>query len=332
VVDPREVTVVVPTYRREPDVTRCLGALAEQDVDGFEILVVDNGVSDSLRAAVERAPAGSARAIRYLPEPSLGLHNARHAGARAASGSLLLYIDDDATAAPGWLRAYCELFADEVVVAAGGPVLPAWEVDPPEWLLEASRWGDSFSPLALMDPDAETLGDRAYFFGANMAIRRDVLFELGGFHPEAFGSIWLGDGESGLNQELWRRGLTVRLAQDAVVRHRIPQQRMTLSYLRLRMRNEGAAGVYATLHPFAFRRRGVLRVAIEVVRTGWRSWLASAMRNRRMDESSLRIHMRAAVKLGELQMAVRLLRSRELWPLVTRERWLEADERSIEVV
>ncbi len=325
-VEPHDVTVVVPTYRRAHDLMHCLGALQAQDAAGFEVVVVDNADDDALRAAVARLEPGAARSLRYVSEPLLGLHHARHAGARAAAGRLLLYIDDDAVCEPGWVSAYCQAFADDGLAAAGGPIRAQWLEEPPAWLRRAVERTDSFSPLALMEPDGSDLGDRAYFFGANMAIRRDVLFALGGFHPDSFGRTWLGDGESGLNRELWRRELAVRYVADAVVHHRVPHERMTLRYLRLRMRNEGAAGVYALLHPFAFRRRGLARVALAAARTGWRSWLESALRWRRTDPRSLQAHMRAALKVGELRMALLLLRSRDLWPLVTRERWLEPDE------
>ena len=322
-VDARDVTVVVPTYRREDDVLHCLESLARQDAAGFEVIVVDNADSSSLSALVEGVDPGAARALRYLPEPQLGLHTARHAGAKAAAGSLLLFVDDDAVCAPGWIRAYCDAFASEELAAAGGTIIPDWLTGPPDWLRAAVRRNDSFSPLALMEPKTDA-GNRAYFFGANMAIRRDVLFELGGFHPESFGATWLGDGETGLNLELWRRGLPVRYVPDAIVRHRIPPERMTLGYLRHRMRNQGAADVYTRLHPFAFRRRGVARIALAAARTGWRSWLESLLRWRRTDEQSVLIHLRAAAKAGELSFALRLLRSRDLWPLVKRERWLDA--------
>src|SRR5207249_7611413 len=40
-----------------------------------------------------------------------------------------------------------------------------------------------------------------------MAIRRDVLFQVGGFNPDLVGDFFLGDGATGLNRKLWERGM-----------------------------------------------------------------------------------------------------------------------------
>ena len=48
-----------------------------------------------------------------------------------------------------------------------------------------------------MEPyDGFRLDPNGVFFGVNMAIRRDVLLKLGGFNPDSFGDVWLGDGET----------------------------------------------------------------------------------------------------------------------------------------
>ncbi|NJL45834.1 MAG: glycosyltransferase family 2 protein [Leptolyngbyaceae cyanobacterium SM2_3_12] len=49
--------------------------------------------------------------MTYIYEANLGLSVARNRGAAAAKGSLLAYLDDDAEAAPHWLAALAEAFA-----------------------------------------------------------------------------------------------------------------------------------------------------------------------------------------------------------------------------
>ena len=46
-----EISIVVPTRDRPEALARCLGALASQDLDGIEVVVVDDGSRD--RGAVE---------------------------------------------------------------------------------------------------------------------------------------------------------------------------------------------------------------------------------------------------------------------------------------
>lgn len=318
------VTVVVPTFRRPDDLTRCLASLAGQDVAGFEVIVVDNGCDPVVRELVEGQRAGAARGMRYLAEPELGVHNARHAGVRAAGGSLLLFTDDDAECSRGWVRAYAEAFADLSVAAAGGPVRPRFDREPPAWIGELLAQRDRFEPYALMDlAPAAVRPDRGFFYSVNMAIRRDVLFELGGFNPEATGDVWLGDGETGLNQKLWARGARVAYVPEAAVRHRVAADRMTLAYLRRWARTkQGPAVAYGRLHPFAFRRRGILALAARTVRASGVAILRVFVPPRRLDPASVRRQIAAWVALGELEFYARLLVRRDLWPLITRERWL----------
>ena len=327
--DAAAVTVVVPTFRRAADLERCLASLAAQDAPEFEVVVVDNACEPAVRALVESQPSGATRSLRYLAEPALGVHNARHAGARAAEGSLLLFTDDDAECTPGWVRAYAEAFADPSVAAAGGPVRPGFDHDPPGWIGELLAARDRFEPYALMDLTPEAVRpDRGFFYSVNMAIRRDVLFELGGFNPEAFGDIWLGDGETGLNRKLWERRARVAYVPEAAVRHRVPADRMTLAYLRRWARTkQGPADAYSRLHPFPFRRRGILALIARTLRMSGPAILGSLIPSRRLDPGSVRRRIAGWTALGELEFYVRLLARGDLWPLVTRERWLEAGEK-----
>ena len=94
--------------------------------------------------------------LRLIQEPELGLHNARHAGARVAKGKILVFTDDDATFDPNWLRAYAKAFdSHPEMMAAGGPVRPAWEVAPPKWLRALMGDTTEFGMLSLMEPYKE---------------------------------------------------------------------------------------------------------------------------------------------------------------------------------
>src|SRR5215510_5300388 len=248
-----DLSIIIPTHNRAALMARAVrSAFAlHYPSDRYEIIVVDNASTDNTPEMLESLQNEAAgNVLRYVREDRLGLHNARHAGARAAEGKLLLFTDDDATFDSGWAKAYVEVFARHAaMMAAGGPVRPLWETDPPQWLLDYISESKIFGILSIMEPYTNfRLDPNGFFFGVNMAIRREVLFELGGFNPESFGDIWLGDGETGLNRKLWKRGFLIGYVPDAVVYHHIPPQRMTIDYFRRRMANEGACEVYANCH------------------------------------------------------------------------------------
>jgi glycosyltransferase involved in cell wall biosynthesis len=324
--EPGVLTLIVPTYRRPTDLLRCLASVQQQHLAEFELLVVDNAADAQLAQRVAEFNRTARISARYVAEPRLGLHNARHAGVRAATGDVLVFTDDDATFDPNWLAAYARRFAAHPeMAAAGGPARPIWEVPPPDWLLAFMRTQPAMFPvLSLLEPFQEfRLAPDGYFFGVNMAIRREVLLDVGGFNPDSFGNIWLGDGETGLNRKLWRQGLLVGYIPEAVAYHHVPPERMTLAYFRRREANDGACDMYARFHqrgvPGAV---GLLGEAAGIVSESARDWLADLVLRGRTDPRSLRVQLRSGRALARLHYVWRLLRSPQLRDLVTRRDWL----------
>jgi len=319
------VSLVVPTYKRSRVVMRCLESVQQQTLADFELLLVDNSPDAALRTLVDDFNQTAHKTARYVSEPRLGLHNARHAGARAAAGDVLVFTDDDAGFDPDWLAAYARCFgAHADMAAAGGPIRPAWESPPPDWLVSFMRADPTMFPvLSLLDLSREfQLRRDGIFFGVNMAIRRDTLFEAGGFNPEIFGDRWLGDGETGLNRKLWARGQLIGYVPDALVYHHVPPERMTVAYLRKRQASDGACDMYARFHDKMPSDVGLARVALAIVGESALDWLAEPLFRGRTDARALRVQMRAARARARLQYVLRLMVSPGLRALVTRRDWL----------
>jgi len=299
-----------------------------QTLPEFEVVVVDNAADGRVEDALAHFNTGARVAARYVAEPRLGLHNARHAGVRAATGDVLVFTDDDATFDPAWLEAYASRFgAHPEMAAAGGPARPIWDAPPPDWVPAYMRTQPGMFPIfSLLDPfDEFRLTPDGYFFGVNMAIRREVLLRLGGFNPDSFGSLWLGDGETGLNRKLWQHGLLVGYVPEAVVFHHVPAERMTLEYFRRRQANDGACDIYARFHDDGVPgRAGLVRTGAAIARESARDWLASLVLRGRTDPPSVRVQLRAVRAWARLEYVWRLLGSAELRELVTRRDWLQS--------
>jgi glycosyltransferase involved in cell wall biosynthesis len=319
------VSLVVPTYNRSRLVMRCLESAQRQELQEFELLLVDNSPDAELRSRVEEFNTAARIPARYVAEPRLGLHNARHAGARVASGDVLVFTDDDAVFDPSWLSAYARSFEAHVdMSAAGGPVLPDWEMPPPAWLSTLMQANPRMFPvLSLLNlSDDFQLTRDGIFFGVNMAIRRQALFDAGGFNPEIFGDRWLGDGETGLNRKLWARGQQIGYVPDAIVHHYVPKERMTLAYLRRRQANDGACDMYSRFHNHMPELPGLAGAALAIVAESLRDWAAEPVFRGRTDPRSLRVQMRAARAWSRLQYLARLMVSPRLRALVIQDNWL----------
>lgn len=322
------LSVILPTYRRSQTLPAALASALAQTHPDYEVVVVDNAADVHVESLVRAAAATASVEVRYVPEPRLGLHAARHAGARAAAGDVLVYTDDDATFDPGWLAAYAEAFdAHPDMAAAGGPLRPDWEAPPPAWLLDYIDHQTAELPLlSLMDRgDAFRLEARGWFYGANLAVRRTVLFRLGGFNPEMFGSDFVGDGETGLNHKLWAAGLPVGYVPGAVVHHLVPRSRMTPRYIRQRLANQQACDLYTRFQRDGLPSRAELVAeAVREVASNARFVAAAPAFGERTDARALFVRVRAASTLARARYLMRLAASPWLRALVRRRDWLTA--------
>lgn len=293
--------------------------------DHYEIIVVDNGSTDATPAVVKEAQQTERKhKIHYIREQRLGLHNARHAAVWAAIGDILVFTDDDATFDPGWLRAYADAFESHPeMVAAGGPVRPSWETPPPQWLVELMGDSKTFGMLSLMEPYADfRLDPQVMFFGVNMAIRRTVLIEEGGFNPEAFGELWLGDGETGLYYKLQNRKMFIGYVPAALVYHHIPVARMTTKYLRRRMANQGVCNLYSEFHRNLPRTRSLLKRAAGLIVSHAGCWIRAWLLKDRTDMRSLHIQLDAARTVAELKYMVRTAVNKKFQRFVLKTDWI----------
>lgn len=322
-----DMAVIIPTYRRPDDVVRAVESLQAQTLPAFEIVVVDNAVDPALAGRIGRIPLRTGVTMRYVPEPKLGLHHARHAGARAVTAALLAYTDDDATFDPGWLVAVQDAFRRHPEMAvAGGPIRPVWAQEPPEWLRRYMEGRTDFGWLSLREPRAEfTLAADESAYGVNFVVRREVLLAVGGFNVESFGALWLGDGESGLLRKIRAAGHQIGFVPAALVWHHIPASRMEVGYFRRRAANEGAGIEYAHFHAQPITTGAILFRGLRTLVAWLTCWPRNALRGIFGMEKfpTLEAKLQSSLHASRILYLARLATSAEFRRLVRRQDWLE---------
>ncbi len=166
------VCVVIPTRARPSYLEVALGSIAPQAAAaGAEVLIVDDaGPSEQTRAMAKQMGA------RYEAHPGpLGLNVARNTGVSHTDGRLVVFVDDDVRAQPGWLAALIGAAeANPEVEVFAGPIHPALEGGGPR---SCGREGPPITTLDLGGEDT----DARFAWGANMAIRRSALERVGPF-------------------------------------------------------------------------------------------------------------------------------------------------------
>jgi glycosyltransferase involved in cell wall biosynthesis len=94
-------SIVIPVYNREREIGRAIESCLAQDFEGFEIVVVDDGSTDGTGGAVRRF--GDARIKLIRRGENQGQGAARNAGADAAVGEWIVFLDSDDELMPGSL-------------------------------------------------------------------------------------------------------------------------------------------------------------------------------------------------------------------------------------
>lgn len=209
------LTVCVVTYERPEFLGRCLDSLATVADDLHQVVVVDASDTSHEVVTADRPALG----LTYVWAPHLAgwMTRSRNEALRHVSGDVVAFLDDDVIVTPGWAAAIRDAFADPTLAAAAGRTLnghPGEESYP----LPIGRLRDDGT---LTDGfAAETPGpvEIDHGIGANMAFRRSLLAELGGFRDDYPGTAMREDTDIFLRVRRLR-GRAVFLPA-AVVHHR----------------------------------------------------------------------------------------------------------------
>ena len=264
------ISVVVCTRDRPRPLERCLHALAALEYPAYEIVVVDNA---SISDATQRL--ATAAGVRYMREERPGLDWARNCGWNAARYEIVAYTDDDTEADSKWLTALGAAFEDSAVRAVTGLVLPAALDTEAEVLFEWIYGGMGKGTIPCeWDPAAlsvqQRIGAHHVGVGANMAFRRDLLQELGGFDTALdVGTPSHGGGDLDIFHRTLMAGAVIRYQPAAIVKH---HHRRDLPGLRRQFYDNGRAfGVYllTILQRGVIPRRTTAWYSLRI----WLSWL-----------------------------------------------------------
>ena len=162
-----EIAIIIPHYNDVVRLERCLSALIKNDLSGCEVLVVDNGSTQSLKNIQAQFPD-----IRFVTEPQKGAAAARNRGVQETSAPQLMFIDADCLPASDWVTVGRQVAHEADLI--GGRVEVFDETSPPRSGAEAFEAVFAFDFRHYIEVQG--------FSGTgNLITRRDVFEDVGPF-------------------------------------------------------------------------------------------------------------------------------------------------------
>lgn len=187
--------MIVPTRNRAGLLARLLESLAALRYPDWDVLVVDDGSEDETGAVVQAAKAAGLP-VGYIYQRWAKMGAARNRGIARARGEIVAFTDDDCLVHPHWLDAIARAFAarPEALGVQGKTVTVRAEMTPFTRQVEQLVGGQPYRTC-------------------NIAYRREVLRDLGGFDP----ALIRGE-DVVMGMRVLERGPVI-FAPDAVVVH-----------------------------------------------------------------------------------------------------------------
>lgn len=178
------VSVAVRSYRRLPQLFELIAALQRQSHPHFEVVVIEQSVSERAPYRSEFERVSQDPRVRVLEYPALGAGAARNEAARQARGDIVLFIDDDdLPLGDDWISAHAKNYDDPACVAVSGrhalhPLEPA--SDSPRCKRLCLRYSWLKMPRGRTNYGGRIVGV-TQVAGTNASIRRSAIERAGGW-------------------------------------------------------------------------------------------------------------------------------------------------------
>ena len=184
----QKISVIVPVYKVEAFLDRCVQSIADQSYKNLEIILVDDGSPDNCPAICDAWTEKDSR-IKVIHKKNGGLSDARNAGMAIATGELMGFVDSDDWIVPDMYQHLHDLLdADGSDIAACG-VEMVWEDGTPSRILTKSGCCVLDQEEAMRAIIEESwLKQPVWYKLYKTALIRDIPFPVGKYHEDVFWS------------------------------------------------------------------------------------------------------------------------------------------------
>lgn len=182
------ISVIVPVYKTEAYLDRCVQSIADQTYKNLEIILIDDGSPDNCPAICDAWAEKDSR-VKVVHKQNGGLSDARNAGMAMATGELMGFVDSDDWITPDMYQHLHDLMAaDHSDIAACGAEM-IWEDGTPPRMLTKSGCCVLNQEEAMRAIIEESwLKQPVWYKLYKTALIRDIPFPVGKYHEDVFWS------------------------------------------------------------------------------------------------------------------------------------------------
>lgn len=173
-----DVTIAIPTFHREEVLINTVRDVLGQSPRAGEILILDQTPEHTPEVTEQLAAWDASGDIRWIRLPKPSIPAAMNQALLLATGSIVLFLDDDLVPEPGLIATHAQNYGDEKIWAVAGQVLQPGQTPQPSNGAVWSRgiWRDMNFPFNSTDPCRIS-----NCMAGNLSVRRQRALELGGF-------------------------------------------------------------------------------------------------------------------------------------------------------
>jgi glycosyltransferase involved in cell wall biosynthesis len=223
------ISVILPTYNRADMLRGALESICQQETAGefcYEVIVVDNASTDATKSIIQQVAAQSPVPLRYFYHSEPGPAPARNCGLKQSQGEWLAFFDDDELANADWLHhLYCAALKTGAPIIGGAVQL---DVTPET----RARLNHFVRTTSLREIDYYSTIQRytnKRLPGTNNAlVARQVFQTIGDFNVAIVG----GGSDSDFFLRALQAGMDLYYSPQAIVKHRVAPNRLTVDYFR----------------------------------------------------------------------------------------------------
>lgn len=209
--------------------SQAVESVLAQTHDDIEVVLVIDG-NENLFNRVWRDFADREEVVLHCNDENQGVSYSRTKGAEIASGEIVAFIDDDATAESDWIEQLLVVYEKTDAIAVGGDVVPDWQTEKPDFFPAEFYW-----LVGCVEPGFAEDGEEVRnTYGSNISYQREQFLKLGGYDPNTGrkGDKHLQAHEAPVGIRLRNEfGRGMIFTKDAIVHHKLFDYRSEFGWL-----------------------------------------------------------------------------------------------------